>query len=104
MNSDIHAFTSVTSNYIPKARVLAESVKRVDPSVCFHLLLSDEPPAEFELANEPFDNLIRVTDLPIDNLPAWIFSHRLVELFIIDEHLNFSIFNFCKDRVFIMSS
>ena len=80
MKSDVHAFTSVTSNYIPKARVLAESVKRVDPSVCFHLLLSDAPPVGFDLDNEPFDKLILVTDLPIDNFKPWIFSHRLVEL------------------------
>jgi len=80
MSSDIHAFTSVTSNYIPKARVLAESVKRVDPSVCFHLLLSDDPPADFDLAAEPFDKLILVESLPIENFKQWVFSHRLVEL------------------------
>ena len=80
MNSGVHIFTSVTSNYIPKARVLAESVKRVDPSVCFHLLLSDDPPAGFDLASEPFDKLILVESLPIDNFKQWIFSHRLVEL------------------------
>ncbi len=80
MNSGVHVFTSVTSNYIPKARVLAESVKRVDPSVCFHLLLSDDPPAGFDLASEPFDKLILVESLPIDNFKQWVFSHRLVEL------------------------
>jgi hypothetical protein len=80
MSSSVHAFTSVTSNYIPKARVLAESVKRVDPSVCFHLLLSDEPPAGFDLAGEPFDELVLITDLPIENFRPWVFSHRLVEL------------------------
>ncbi len=66
MNSGVHIFTSVTSNYIPKARVLAESVKRADPSVCFHLLLSDDPPVDFDLAAEPFDKLILVESLPID--------------------------------------
>ena len=80
MSSDIHAFTSVTSNYIPKARVLAESLKRVDPSVCFHLLLSDEPPPGFDLTAEPFDKLILLEDLPIENFKQWVFSHRLVEL------------------------
>ncbi len=80
MNAKVHAFTSVTSNYLPKARVLAESVKRVDPSVCFHLLLSDDAPEGFDLANEPFDNLIYAEDLPLENFEQWVFSHRLVEL------------------------
>lgn len=80
MNSGVHVFTSVTSNYIPKARVLAESVKRVDPSVCFHLLLSDDPPTGFDLASEPFDKLILIENLSIDNFKQWVFSHRLVEL------------------------
>lgn len=80
MSSNIHAFTSVTSNYIPKARVLAESVKKLDPSVCFHLLLSDDPPAGFDMAVEPFDELILVESLPIEDFKQWVFSHRLVEL------------------------
>jgi len=80
MNTAVHAFTSVTSNYIPKARVLAESVKKVDPSVTFHLVLSDDPPEGFELAQEPFDNIIYADTLPVDNFKQWVFSHRLVEL------------------------
>ena len=47
-------YTSITSNYIPKARVLAHSVKRAAPGSRFHLLLSDVPPAGFDLADEPF--------------------------------------------------
>jgi hypothetical protein len=80
MSRNIHVFTSVTTNYIPKARVLATTVKKVYPSLVFHLVLSDEPPEGFALLNEPFDNLLMVDDFPIDNLKQWIFSHRLVEL------------------------
>ncbi len=80
MKAKVHAYTSVTSNYIPKARVLAESVKKVDPSVCFHLLLSDDPPEGFNLEQEPFDNLIFADQLPVENFSQWVFSHQLVEL------------------------
>jgi len=80
MTSSVHAYTSITSNYLPKARVLAASVKRADPSVQFHLVLSDDLPAGFDLAKEPFDSVITAESLPIDNLPGWLFSHTVVEL------------------------
>jgi len=73
-------YTSITSNYIPKARVLAHSVKRVDPGARFHLLLSDVPPEGFDLAAEPFDTLIRFEELPIPNPRQWLFGHSIVEL------------------------
>ena len=50
-------YTSITSNYLPKARVLAASVKRHDAHARFHLLLSDVPPEGFDLAAEPFDTV-----------------------------------------------
>lgn len=80
MNNSVHAFTSITSNYLPKARVLAESVKRVNPEVKFHLLLSDDLPDGFNLDEEHFDNIIYAESLPIKNAKGWIFSHSVVEL------------------------
>jgi len=80
MTSSVHAYTSITSNYLPKARVLAASVKRADPSVQFHLVLSDDLPAGFDLEREPFDSVITTESLAIDNLPGWLFSHTVVEL------------------------
>ena len=76
----MHIFTSITSNYIPKARVLARSVKTHVPGAFFHLLLCDRPPAGFDLDQEDFDSLISLDDLPIDNRQAWIFQHNVVEL------------------------
>ncbi len=80
MTAAVHAYTSITSNYLPKARVLAESVKRVDPEVQFHLVLSDVPPVGFDLAAEPFDNLILIEQLVTRDFPAWVFQHSVVEL------------------------
>ena len=76
----MHIFTSITSNYIPKARVLAHSVKEYVPNAVFHLLLCDTPPQGFDVEQEEFDHLILLDELPIDNEKSWIFQHNVVEL------------------------
>lgn len=76
----MHIFTSITSNYIPKARVLARSVKQYAPQARFHLLLCDRPPPDFDLSREDFDELIRLDELPVENRAAWIYQHNVVEL------------------------
>jgi hypothetical protein len=73
-------FTSIAANYLPKARVLAQSVKTVAPDAHFYLMLVDEPPADFQLETEPFDAVISLADLMIENLQGWVFSHSIVEL------------------------
>lgn len=45
-----------------------------------HLCLNDEPPSDFDLRQEPFDNLIVLDSLDIPNKKGWIFGHSLVEL------------------------
>lgn len=80
MNTAVHVFTSITANYLPKARVLAQSVKSVAPWAQFHLMLCDDTPPDFDLAAEPFDSVIQPEQLGIDNLPGWVFSHAVVEL------------------------
>jgi hypothetical protein len=76
----VHIFTSITANYLPKAAALAHSVKRLHPEAVFHLVLSDRLPDCPAATTAAFDNIINVRDLPIENLPAWIFKHRIVEL------------------------
>ncbi|HEY9101381.1 hypothetical protein [Chitinimonas sp.] len=73
-------FTSITANYLPKARVLAESVKRHHPDSHFALLLSDTPPEDFALDAEPFDELVSAEALGIAEFPRWAFMHSVVEL------------------------
>lgn len=80
MNSTAHLFTSITANYLPKARVLAQSAKRQAVDVHFHLLLCDDYPPEVDPAAEPFDSIINVTELPIPNREAWLFGHTVVEM------------------------
>ena len=76
----MHVFTSVTANYLAKASALAHSVKRVHSDAVFHVVLSDEMPNCSPATLAPFDSIINVRDLPIENLRSWIFKHRLVEL------------------------
>jgi glycosyltransferase involved in cell wall biosynthesis len=75
----VHVFTSITSNYLPKARVLAESVKRNLPGCIFHLLLVDTVPLGFDIKKEVFDYLIPIEELGIRNAEQWIFQHSVVE-------------------------
>lgn len=76
----IHVFTSITANYLPKARVLAHSIKWLAPAMPFHLLLSDDVPVGFDLAAEPFDSLIGLADLGLVDDRQWLFGHSVVEL------------------------
>lgn len=76
----MHAFTSITANYLPKARVLAHSLKKIHPDAKFHLVLSDEIPEALKRDQTPFDSVITINELPIKDREAWIFKHTLVEL------------------------
>jgi glycosyltransferase involved in cell wall biosynthesis len=73
-------YTSIAANYIPKARVLARSVKNFHPDFLFHVVLCDAVPDWFSIENEPFDSLITLRDLGLENPEGWIFKHTLVEL------------------------
>ena len=61
----MHYFTSITANYLPKARVLAKSVKRHDPEAVFYLMLSDQMPKGVKIEDEPFDRVLYIDDLGI---------------------------------------
>ncbi len=76
----MHIFTSVTSNYIPKARVLASSLKKFHPDAHFTLVLSDAIPAWLTLPDEPFDEILQIKELGIQNFSSWVFMHSVVEV------------------------
>ena len=80
MSSSVAVFTSIAANYLPKARVLATSLKRVAPHADFYLMLVDAYPEDADWSNEPFDALITVDDLAIPNATGWCFAHQVVEL------------------------
>lgn len=76
----IRCFTSLTLSYLPKARMLAESIKRYHPDWCIDIIFSDKLPSKFSLEDEPFDNIIFPKQLGIDNWESWVFMHTIVEL------------------------
>ena len=75
-------FTSITFNYLPKARVLAASVKRTHPDWKFVVCICDrlEDHLEFNIEEEPFDEVIWGEELQIDNIYSWMFKHSVVEI------------------------
>src|SRR3954451_15772377 len=73
-----HIFTSAAANYLPKARVLARSVRQFHPDWKIHLVLCDEPPRGFTSPDQ-FDSIWSLRDLEIPNLKSWLFQHTLVE-------------------------
>ena len=80
MSSSTQVLTSIAANYLPKARVLARSIKRVAPDAQFCLILVDAPPHNFDLGSEPFDSVLSLSDLGLENPQGWAFSHSVVEL------------------------
>jgi Glycosyl transferase family 8 len=75
-------FTSVTSNYLPKAAILADSVRKHMPGASFYLLLNDTPPADFARLAGSFTKVFRLEDLrlSVENVDQWLFQHTVVEL------------------------
>lgn len=83
----MHVFTSISLNYLPKARILASSLKQFHPDWTFHLLVSDRITGENKsmidenkLAQEPFDRIVWIDTLDIKNIYGWIFNHSIVEI------------------------
>lgn len=78
----MHFYTSININYLPKARILAKSVKQFCPGSKFSLIFSDVIPKAVDPAQEPFDEIITVMDLgiPVENIHLWIYEHSVVEL------------------------
>lgn len=73
-------FTSCTNNYIPKARILASTLKSFHPDWIFCLLLGEPAPSDFSIENEPFDRILGFDQINIPNYHAWLFRHRVVEI------------------------
>ena len=78
----MHFYTSININYLPKARILAKSVKQYCPDSKFSLVFSDVLPKEVDPKKEPFDEIVTIDELgiPVENLKFWIYEHSVVEL------------------------
>ncbi len=78
--SEIHVFTSAAFNYIPKVRMLFQSIRKYHPEWTIHLALADEKRPEIDLSNEPFDEIVSVSELDIPDWKGWAYCHTIVEL------------------------
>lgn len=74
-------YTSICMNYLPKALVLGESLKKYNPDVKFVIvLLEREIPKEWPIdANRFVDEVILAKDLCNDDFDKFIFKHSIVE-------------------------
>ncbi len=72
-------FTSVCANYIPKAKVLARSVKRYHPDAKFIVCLLEREIPHFAENFEYFDEVILAKEIGIKNFDNFIFQHSIVE-------------------------
>ena len=75
-------FTSFSFSYLNRARVLFQSLRRYHPDWHLVALITDEPPIDFDfnVSDEPFDEVVWYSDLGIDNIEGWLFKHDIVEI------------------------
>lgn len=76
----MHCFTSITNNYFPKARVLAETLKKHNPTWKIHVVLSEPLHPSVRPKSELFDSIVGIDQLGISDLEGWIFQHRITEI------------------------
>ena len=75
-----YVFTSITPNYLPKARVLASSLKRHTPDARFCVMVAELERPAWAGEVEEFDEVLTLADLPFEDRKGWTFKHSLVEL------------------------
>lgn len=77
----MHFFTSITTCYLPKARILASTLKKHNPDSVMHLVVSDDLPESFDLTKEDFDYVWSAEDfIKTENNKKWFYMHTVVEL------------------------
>ncbi|AXK70889.1 hypothetical protein DWG18_00355 [Lysobacter sp. TY2-98] len=72
-------FTSICSNYLPKAMALAESVKRNCRDATFVLCLVEREVPQVALDYPHFDEVVLAKDAGWSNFDSFIFRHSIVE-------------------------
>lgn len=79
-------FTSITLNYLPKARILAKSLKSIHSDWKLHLVVCEKSNTTrlrkeaLDFDKNLFDNVVWLEELDIPNINSWAFKHTVVEL------------------------
>jgi len=76
----IYVYTSSALNYLPKVRILFDSLKKYHPEFKLNLMLVDKLPKGFDYSIINADEIITIPDLDIPEWKSWIFSYSLIEL------------------------
>jgi len=76
----IYAFTSAACNYLPKVRLLLDSLRRFHPEMRLVMALSDRLPEPQLLQGEAWDEIMPLETLGIPDWERWAFTHNIVEL------------------------
>lgn len=80
MTAKTYVFTSAAVNYIPKVRILFNSLRKYHPTWELHLALADQLPDYIDLDKEPIDHVWQADKLGIPYFKGWSFCHSIVEL------------------------
>lgn len=77
----IVCFTSLTLGYLPRARVLAETLRAAHPDWRLWAVLVDRVTSAFDHRDlfACFDRVLDAEDLGIPRFRAWLFRHDLIE-------------------------
>ena len=77
----MRVFTSVNINYLDRALILQESIRRFNPEWMLTLFLVDEVPIDPEIQRylEEFDEVVLAKNLNIPNFENWIRGFSVVE-------------------------
>lgn len=76
----IAIYTSFATNYLAKARVLVDTIKKINSGIDVIACVSDRLPADIDTSNEAFDQIWMVEDYPAIKLNGWLFQHNIMEL------------------------
>lgn len=71
--------TSICANYLPKAMVLARSVKRTNPDAHFIVCLLEREIHPSALTCDAFDDVVLAKDIGFEQFEKFIFKHSIVE-------------------------
>ena len=77
----VACFTSFTYSYLPRACVLAQTLRRAHPDWFLCAVIVDRPPPDIDLAGRlaMFDDVVEAHVLDIPGFASWIFKYNVIE-------------------------
>ena len=80
MSEKVHCFTSFTFSYLPRASILANTLRSAHPDWVLWAVMVDEPPHGNDCGlSQLFDQVVYARELPFQRFHNWLFKHDIVE-------------------------